>query len=86
MLYEFEPDSCLSGGTFYSDQDFDAEFAGLLNLQCLKYLQAKVAVAKEKFPTEPLLRQSTSSIPAGEVLEHIRQLKISNVSTFLLFE
>lgn len=36
MLYELEPDSSLTGGAFYSEQEFDSQFVDLLNQQCLK--------------------------------------------------
>lgn len=42
MLYDLDPDASLLGGTFYSGQDFDVEFANLLSQQCEKYLKLKV--------------------------------------------
>jgi len=41
MLFELEPDSEVSGGVFYADQEFDMQFVDLLNQQCVKYLRSK---------------------------------------------
>lgn len=43
MLYNLEPDSSVTGGAWYSDQDFEAEFVDILNDQCFKFLQQKVS-------------------------------------------
>lgn len=42
MLYNIEPDRSVTGGAWYSDQDFESEFVEVLNEQCHKYLQQKV--------------------------------------------
>ena len=42
MLYNIEPDQSVTGGAWYSDQDFESEFVEVLNEQCYKYLQQKV--------------------------------------------
>jgi len=42
MLYNLEPDASVTGGAWYSDQDFEAEFVDILNQQCFKFLQQKV--------------------------------------------
>jgi DNA-directed RNA polymerase III subunit RPC6 len=42
MLYNIEPDQSVTGGAWYSDQDFESEFVEVLNDQCYKYLQQKV--------------------------------------------
>lgn len=43
MLYELEPDVSVTGGTWYSNQDFEAEFVDVLNQQCLRFLQEKAS-------------------------------------------
>lgn len=43
MLAELTPDESVTGGAWYSDQDFESEFVEVLNQQCLKYLQQKVS-------------------------------------------
>ena len=42
MLFNVEPDISVTGGAWYSDQDFESEFVEVLNQQCYKYLQQKV--------------------------------------------
>jgi len=41
MLYDLEPDRSLTGGAWYSDQDFESEFVTILNQQCLRFLLDK---------------------------------------------
>ena len=43
MLYNLEPDRTVTGGAWYSDQDFESEFVEVLNQQCYKYLVQKVS-------------------------------------------
>ena len=42
MLYNLEPDRSVTGGAWYSDQDFESEFVEVLNQQCFKYLEQRV--------------------------------------------
>lgn len=42
MLYNVQPDRSVTGGAWYSDQDFESEFVEVLNQQCFKFLQTKV--------------------------------------------
>ena len=42
MLFNVEPDRSVTGGAWYSDQDFESEFVDVLNQQCFKYLEQKV--------------------------------------------
>ena len=42
MLFNLEPDQSVTGGSWYSDQDFESEFVDVLNQQCFKFLQQKV--------------------------------------------
>ena len=42
MLYDLTPDESLTGGAWYSDQDFESEFVDVLNQKCLHFLQQKV--------------------------------------------
>jgi len=41
MLYDLEPDRSVTGGSWYSDQDFESEFVQVLHQQCLKFLKQK---------------------------------------------
>lgn len=42
MLYDLTPDESITGGAWYSDQDFESEFVEVLNQHCLRFLQQKV--------------------------------------------
>ncbi len=42
MLYNETPDESVTGGAFYSDQEFESEFVDVLNAQCYRYLENKV--------------------------------------------
>ena len=44
MLYDVTPHVSLTGGAWYSDQDFESEFVELLNHQCLLFLKQKVCL------------------------------------------
>ena len=46
MLYNLEPDRSVTGGAWYSDQDFESEFVDVLNQQCFKFLQQKVNIIR----------------------------------------
>lgn len=42
MLAELTPDESVTGGAWYSDQDFESEFVEILNDHCYKFLEQKV--------------------------------------------
>ena len=42
MLYDLVPDESVTGGAWYSDQDFEGEFVDVLNSYCFKFLEQKV--------------------------------------------
>ena len=42
MLFNLEPDTSVTGGAWYSDQDFESEFVEVLNQQCYRCLLQKV--------------------------------------------
>lgn len=49
MLYNLQPDRSVTGGAWYSDQDFESEFVEVLNQQCFKFLQSKVRCYLEPY-------------------------------------
>uniref|UniRef100_A0A915JP84 DNA-directed RNA polymerase III subunit RPC6 n=1 Tax=Romanomermis culicivorax TaxID=13658 RepID=A0A915JP84_ROMCU len=83
MLFELEPDSSVSGGAFYSGQEFDSQFVDLLNQQCLKYLKSKAQAAAEKFPNDFLAKRKSCLTSSSEILQHIKELKISKIDLSL---
>lgn len=42
MLYDLKPDESVTGGAWYSEQDFDYDFVEVLSANCLKFLKQKV--------------------------------------------
>lgn len=60
MLYDMTPDETLTGGAWYSDQEFESEFVEVLNQRCLKFLQQKVS-----FGGLSLLRGVTVALLVG---------------------
>uniref|UniRef100_A0A914ULI8 DNA-directed RNA polymerase III subunit RPC6 n=1 Tax=Plectus sambesii TaxID=2011161 RepID=A0A914ULI8_9BILA len=79
MLYELEPDASLTGGAFYSEQEFDSQFVDLLNQQCLKFLKARSQLALEKHGSNLSAVRRMSFVPSTEVWQHINDLKISRI-------
>ncbi|KAG8014925.1 DNA-directed RNA polymerase III subunit RPC6 [Nibea albiflora] len=51
MLYNLQPDRSVTGGAWYSDQDFESEFVEVLNQQCFKFLQSKVDLSMDDIET-----------------------------------
>ena len=43
MLANLEPDRSVTGGAWYSDQDFESEFVEVLNQQCFIFLEQRVS-------------------------------------------
>lgn len=76
MLYNLEPDSSITGGAWYQDQDFEAEFVDVLNQQCLRFLTEKAESAKA---LGPILSRKKSYARVDEVHEFISELRISKV-------
>ena len=60
MLFNLEPDQSVTGGSWYSDQDFESEFVDVLNQQCFKFLQQKVR--RLVVPAHSLVSECTSSV------------------------
>ncbi|XP_060531084.1 probable DNA-directed RNA polymerase III subunit RPC6 [Cylas formicarius] len=79
MLYELEPDSSVTGGAWYQDQDFESEFVDVLNQQCHRYLVQKFEDALTQ-GGGPLLIRNRSYATAGDVHQFISDLGISKVS------
>ncbi|XP_055849876.1 probable DNA-directed RNA polymerase III subunit RPC6 [Episyrphus balteatus] len=79
MLYNLEPDRSITGGAWYQDQDFEAEFVDVLNQQCLRFLQMKRETAESK-RDGPLALKQMSCCSVKEVHKFISDLGISKVS------
>lgn len=78
MLYNVQPDRSVTGGAWYSDQDFESEFVEVLNQQCFKFLQSKAEMAKES-KQSPMVQRNSSFASSHEVWKYISELGISKV-------
>jgi len=78
MLFNLEPDITVTGGAWYSDQDFESEFVEVLNQQCYKYLEQKAEQA-DKMNLDPLAKRNASYSSCYDVWKYISELGISKV-------
>ncbi|CAG7730005.1 unnamed protein product [Allacma fusca] len=80
MLFELEPDRSVTGGAWYSDQDFESEFVSILNQQCLRYLREKLDQSEnlvEKIGPRAARYHALTKIE--DVCNFISNLRISKV-------
>lgn len=78
MLYDLEPDSTVTGGAWYQDQDFESEFVDVLSQQCTRYLVQRAEEAEKD--GGPLLVRNKSYATPNDVHKFIAELGISKVS------
>lgn len=78
MLYNMEPDRSITGGAWYQDQDFEAEFVDVLNQQSLRYLQMRKDEAN-KTNNGPAYVRQMACCSVQEVHTFISELGISKV-------
>ncbi|XP_015782465.1 DNA-directed RNA polymerase III subunit RPC6 [Tetranychus urticae] len=78
MLYNVQPDDSVTGGTWYSNNDFESEFVEILNSQCFKYLLRKAEIARSY--SSPIERKKSSFVSSYEVLDYINETGISRVT------
>lgn len=79
MLYDLEPDRSVTGGSWYSDQDFESEFVQVLHQQCLKFLKQKISIATKMYPSDPAALKNGSFVSSREMWNFINELGISKV-------
>ncbi|CAK9808653.1 DNA-directed RNA polymerase III subunit RPC6 [Anthophora plagiata] len=78
MLYNLEPDTSVTGGAWYQDQDFEAEFVDVLNQQCYRFLEKK----REQMNAcrgGPIMARNVTFASSKEVWKFISDLGISKV-------
>lgn len=78
MLYNVEPNPEVTGGAWYQDSDFEAEFVDVLNQQCLRYLQMRREAAK-KLNEGPIATHMKTLCTVKEVQRFISELGISKI-------
>ncbi|XP_043271485.1 probable DNA-directed RNA polymerase III subunit RPC6 isoform X2 [Venturia canescens] len=78
MLYNLEPDRTITGGAWYQDQDFEAEFVDVLNQQCFRFLDQKREDNKD-CRLGPIDARNSTFASSKEVWKFISDLGISKV-------
>ena len=78
MLYNLEPDRSVTGGAWYCDQDFEAEFVDVLNQQCYRFLKEKLESTKD-CKGGPIAARNISYASSTDVWKYISELGISKV-------
>ena len=78
MLFNLEPDRSVTGGAWYCDQDFEAEFVDVLNQQCYRFLQEKLEGTKD-CKGGPIAARNISYASLKDVWKYINELGISKV-------
>ncbi|CAG0921883.1 unnamed protein product [Notodromas monacha] len=80
MLYDLEPDQSLTGGAWYSDQEFESEYVDVLMDQVAKFLARKAQNSKERNSANgPLAVLNGSYVTVAQVHNYIGDLGISKV-------
>ena len=80
MLYEMTPDPTITGGTWYSDHEFEAEFVRVLNEQCARLLEERLEESTKKFSNDPFVRRTSSFMSSQELVTLINEMGIATVS------
>lgn len=78
MLFNLEPDRSVTGGAWYSEQEFEAEFIEILNQQCYRFITQKFTSAKQN-TDDPIWCRKTSYASSEEIWKYINELGISKV-------
>lgn len=78
MLYNLEPDRSVTGGAWYQDQDFEAEFVDVLNQQCYRFLEQK-REETSSCKGGPIAARNIAFASSKEVWKFISDLGISKV-------
>jgi len=80
MLYGLEPDRSVTGGAWYTDQEFESEFVEILNQQSYNYLYEKLEKSRQAGSnTGPMAARSMSMATSKEVSKYISDLGISKI-------
>ncbi|XP_015924511.2 DNA-directed RNA polymerase III subunit RPC6 [Parasteatoda tepidariorum] len=77
MLYDLTPSVEVTGGTFYSGDEFEAEFVNVLGDQCYRYLLQAKGISEKLL--DPLSQRHASFKSSKEICDYINGLKISTV-------
>ncbi|KAL7307131.1 hypothetical protein TKK_0000857 [Trichogramma kaykai] len=76
MLYDLKPSTSITGGPWYTDQEFDEVFVNTLNQQCYLYLEQKREKAKVQ-DLGPLIEKNASFAPSADVWKYIMDMGLT---------
>ncbi|KAL7307111.1 hypothetical protein TKK_0000841 [Trichogramma kaykai] len=76
MLYHLKPSTSITGGPWYTNQEFDEGFVSVLNQQCYLYLEQKREKAKAQ-DLGPLIEKNASFAPSADVLKYIMDMGLT---------
>jgi DNA-directed RNA polymerase III subunit RPC6 len=80
MLYNLEPDHSVTGGAWYSEQDFESEFVEILNQQCFRYLEHQLTKSRSTAAAAgPIAAKNASMCSPADLTKYIGELGISKV-------
>ncbi|KAK6056809.1 RNA polymerase Rpc34 subunit [Cooperia oncophora] len=80
MLYDLEPDTSLTGGTFYSDQQLDSELIHTLVNVCIGYIHSRRKQAIDNHPDDISMQKELSCVRSQEVADFILEKRVLNVT------
>ena len=79
VLYNLDVDSTLTGGPWYTGQEFETQFVEILQQQCLKFLKHKLDESERVDVANPQLRFKSGCVSVPQVHKFINDLNISRV-------
>eukprot|EP00041_Stephanoeca_diplocostata_P009171 m.139581 g.139581 ORF g.139581 m.139581 type:complete len:336 (+) comp17633_c0_seq1:412-1419(+) len=77
LLYELEPDETLTGGAWYTGQDFDSVFIDLMSRAVLDFVKKRAQRAETTYADKPLQRLVASLVTPQQVRRHIEEIELS---------
>lgn len=87
MLFNLEPDQSVTGGPWFTDQEYESEFVDVLMQQCYKFLQAAATRATpasafgDMMATDidPIAKRNAAMTSSTDVWDFINKLGVSRV-------
>ncbi|EFX74818.1 hypothetical protein DAPPUDRAFT_324023 [Daphnia pulex] len=76
MLFDLQPDRSVTGGSWYTDGEFESELVDIMNQQCYRMLQQKAEAAKLKAMDGPLIVRNASFLSSKEICQMISDMNI----------